>query len=297
MHQSQPNKSADWQQPCCLPIAQPAWLYWLDHCPSTNTWAIAHLSHLKHGAVIFTQRQTAGRGQQGRTWYAPPGVLTVSIVLHQIPVQHLPSLSLVAGLAVIYAIEDLAPELQETLRLKWPNDVLANRQKLAGILCESVVSNPASGSVVVGIGLNRCVDFSQPPLEPQLNKIATSLHQLTPSVPDELSLMQRLRHYLLQTAGLMRWQRTAAEALPTTETQTNSGFTNSGFIAPGFTALLPALRQRDALLGQPLTVECPGESISGYGAGISDRGYLLLQLPNGTQRSIGSGHILINSPE
>jgi BirA family biotin operon repressor/biotin-[acetyl-CoA-carboxylase] ligase len=262
------------------PAERPEWLYWLEQCPSTNTWAIAHLAKLEHGAVIFTQRQTAGRGQQGRIWHAPSGVLTLSIVLNQIPVEHLPRLSLVAGLAVIYAIEDLAPDLQESLRLKWPNDVLANRRKLAGILCESVVSSSTQGRVVVGIGLNRQVNFCQPDVDPQLSKTAISFHQITASIPDEFSLIQRLRHYLLQTAGLMRWQR-ASDANPQDLTQSSAGLT----------PLLPALRQRDALLGQPITVELPGERLSGYGCGISDRGYLLLALPDGSQRPIISGHI------
>jgi BirA family transcriptional regulator, biotin operon repressor / biotin---[acetyl-CoA-carboxylase] ligase len=255
----------------------PEWLHWLEQCPSTNTWAIAHLSTLDHGAVVFTERQTAGRGQQGRIWHAPPGVLTLSIVLHHIPVESLPSLSLVAGLAVIYAIEDLIPALQGSLRLKWPNDVLANGQKLAGILCESVVSRSAGGQVVVGIGLNHQVNFSHPDVDPQLIKTAISLHQLA-ATPDAFSLIQRLRHYLLQTAGLMRWQYAEANLQPEPPA--------------GLTALLPALRQRDALLGQPITVELTGERLSGYACGISDRGYLLLGLPDGSQRSITSGHVL-----
>ncbi|HEY9643376.1 MAG TPA: biotin--[acetyl-CoA-carboxylase] ligase [Coleofasciculaceae cyanobacterium] len=278
-----------WQKDCTpdCPVdsvaEHPEWLHWLEECPSTNTWAIAHLATLDHGAVIFTPRQTAGRGQQGRVWQSPPGVLTLSVVLHHIPVERLPSLSLVAGLAVIYAIEDLTPDLQGTLRLKWPNDVLANGQKLAGILCESVVSSPASGQVVVGIGLNRQVDFSPGDADPDLMKTATSLHQLSPSIPDAFSLIQRLRHYLLQTAGLMRWQRAAANP-PEIPTQDSCGLT----------PFLAALRQRDALLGQPITVELADGCLSGYACGINERGYLLLGLPDGTQRSIASGHIKLN---
>jgi BirA family transcriptional regulator, biotin operon repressor / biotin---[acetyl-CoA-carboxylase] ligase len=253
------------------PVEHPEWLHWLEQCPSTNSWAIAHLADLDQGAVIFTPRQTAGRGQRGKVWHAPPGVLTLSVVLSKIPVERLPGFSLVAGLAVIYAIEDLTPALRGSLRLKWPNDVLANDQKLAGILCESVVSSSVTGKVVVGIGLNHQVDFSQPGVDPQLLKTAISLHQLAP-VADRLAVIQRLRHYLLQTAGLMRWQPLAAADA-------------------GLTALLPALRQRDALLGQAITVELAGESLSGYACGISDQGHLLLELPDGSQRSILSGHI------
>ena len=209
---------------------------------------MANFSILQQGDVIFTRQQTAGRGQQGRTWQAPPGVLTASIVLDSIPVENLPGLSLAAGLAVIYAIEDLT-DLQDILRLKWPNDVMLQERKLAGILCESIV-NRSHSRVAVGIGLNRCVDFAQSGLEDSLIQKVISLHQATAIVPNEFPLLERLRHYLLETAGLLR---------------------SSAQHASGLAALLPALRQRDFLFGNPITLELPGEKIDGEAAGISDR--------------------------
>ena len=245
------------------------WLHWLDSCPSTNTWALDRLHELSHGDVVFTPRQTAGRGQQGRTWYSPPGVLTASFVLDQILAVRLPGFSLAAGLATIYAVEDLMPDLQEQLRLKWPNDVLLNGRKLAGILCEGVTTG-AETKVVVGIGLNRCADFVG--LSSHLQN-PISLHQAAAVVPDEVSLLAHLRHYLLQTAGLMR--------LGTQHSQ----------VAIGLSALLPMLRHRDALIGNPITLNLIGEQVSGQAAGIDDRGWLLLRLPDGTLHAFSSGHV------
>ena len=264
--------------PYGFPSSLPAWIYYLDQCPSTNTWALAHLAKLEHGAVVFTQNQTAGRGQQGRTWHAPSGVLTCSIVLEKIPIEQLPGLSLVAGLAVIYAVEDLIPDIPKRLCIKWPNDILVEERKLAGILCESVVNGTSGeGKVVVGIGLNRLVDFTQTTPASNLIETAISLHQIAPLVPDEFSLLQQMRHYLLQTAGLLRsWE--------------NPVQPGSGLIK-----LLPALRQRDALLGRSITVELAGEKILGEAEGFNDQGFLLLRLPNGTQRTLKSGHILLNN--
>jgi BirA family transcriptional regulator, biotin operon repressor / biotin---[acetyl-CoA-carboxylase] ligase len=257
-----------------FPENLPGWLHWLDQCPSTNTWALAHLSQLEHGAILFTRKQTAGRGQRGRTWQAPSGVLTFSIVLENIPLEQLPGLSLVAGLAVIYALEDLMPDVQGRLSIKWPNDVLFEGRKLAGILCESVVNSAtAEGKVVVGIGLNRFVDFTQIFPDPQLSRTAISLHKIANPVPDEFSLLQQIRHYLLQTAGLLCLQENSIQA------------------GSGLMKLLPSLRQRDALLGHSITVELLDESISGEAAGLSDCGFLLLRLPDGTQRAFASGHI------
>jgi len=254
----------------------PAWLHWLDSCPSTNTWAIAHLTHLNHGDVVFTPQQTAGRGQHGRIWHSPAGVLTASFILGQIPVVHLPGFSLAAGLAVIYAIEELLPDWQGMLRLKWPNDVLLEGRKLAGILCEAS-ANGAMGRIVVGVGLNRCVDFDQAGLDANSIGRAVSLHQVSSTIPDELLLLTRLRHYLLQTAGLLRLEKSCSDE------------------NTGLSALLPALRSRDALVGRPITLVLGEERVSGQAAGISDRGHLLLRLPDGELHSFVSGHILWNN--
>lgn len=241
---------------------QPKWLHYLETCPSTNTWAIANSAILNHGDVVFTQQQTAGRGQHGRIWHSPRGVLTTSIILDQIPARHLPIFSLVTGLAVIYAVEDLLPNLQG-LQLKWPNDVLFNQRKIAGILCQAN-ANGASSRVVVGIGINVNVDFDQSGIN------AISLHQISSTVPADLELLKRLRHYLLETASLLSLEN------------------------QGIAALLPAIRSRDALINQMITVDLGTEKITGLATGISEYGYLLLKLPNGEMRSFVSGHIIFS---
>lgn len=247
----------------------PNWLHYLETCPSTNSWAISHATQLNHGDVVFTPHQTDGRGQHGRTWLSPEGVLTASVVLDEIPSMQLPTLSLAVGLAVIYAVEDLVQDCQGRLRLKWPNDVLFEGRKLAGILCEAS-SAGAMGRVVVGVGLNCCVDFS----EEYWGEIAlrtASLHQVSAHVPEVLALLERLRHYLLEAVGILRFQDPSGQ---------------------GLGGLLPALQSRDALLGHTITMEIGAERITGKAAGIGDRGHLLLRLLNGKIQSFASGHIL-----
>ena len=106
----------------------------------------------RHGTVVTAGEQSAGRGRQGRTWSAAPGrALLCSIVIRD-PVALLP---LAAGVAVAEVIGPLA-------RLKWPNDVLVDGRKVAGILVEG---RPQEGWAVVGIGLNVALRVADFPVE------------------------------------------------------------------------------------------------------------------------------------
>lgn len=254
----------------------PSWLHWLDTCPSTNTWAHQQAAQLQHGDVVFTRRQTSGRGQHGRTWHAPIGVLTASFVLDNLNSSLLSGMSLAVGLATIYAIEDLVPDCSGILRLKWPNDVWINGCKLAGILCEAT-SDKAAGKtrVVVGIGLNRCVDFDRARLDARAIGNAVSLHSISSAVPDELSLLRRLRHYLLELGDMF--------------SKTEKPVSKSG-LAP----LLSELRCRDALFGLSVAIELPSETIAGQAAGIDGYGRLLLSLPDDRVRFFTSGRVRLN---
>jgi BirA family biotin operon repressor/biotin-[acetyl-CoA-carboxylase] ligase len=103
------------------------------------------------GTVVVADTQTAGRGRRGRMWHDAPGdSLLVSIVVRpRLDVSDLPKLSIAAAVAVA---EALAAATGLDVRLKWPNDVLVHRRKLAGILLESKIL--AEPIVVVGIGIN-----------------------------------------------------------------------------------------------------------------------------------------------
>jgi BirA family transcriptional regulator, biotin operon repressor / biotin---[acetyl-CoA-carboxylase] ligase len=99
------------------------------------------------GAVAVCDEQTAGRGRLGRSWTAPPGTAILASVLLEPPAERaVAELSLVGGLAAAEAIE-AATGL--AAQIKWPNDVLVNRRKVAGVLAEA-----AEGTVVLGLGVN-----------------------------------------------------------------------------------------------------------------------------------------------
>jgi BirA family transcriptional regulator, biotin operon repressor / biotin---[acetyl-CoA-carboxylase] ligase len=256
----------------------PPWLCWVESCPSTNTWAMSHSTQLHHGDVVFTRQQTAGRGQQGRIWYAPPGVITASFILDRVPVSQLPGLSLAAGLATTYAVEDLMPGLEGKLQLKWPNDILIDMRKVAGILCEATPGERGR-RVVIGIGLNRQINFelarlNYKDLEEGYRAIANpiSLHEVSCDVPDEIPLLGQLRHYLLQVADMLR--RAEGSEQPS-----------------GLTLLLPELRRRDILLGQDISLDLGEKIVTGRAMGINESGQLLLRLPDNRICAFSSGRV------
>ncbi len=103
-----------------------------------------------HGLVIWADRQSAGHGRQGRAWQSPPGNLYCSILLRpDRAAAEVAQLSFAAALAVCDALPaGLAP------RCKWPNDVLVDGKKIAGILLESEASGAGVAWLIVGIGIN-----------------------------------------------------------------------------------------------------------------------------------------------
>jgi BirA family biotin operon repressor/biotin-[acetyl-CoA-carboxylase] ligase len=102
---------------------------------------------MPEGALAVADHQSAGRGRLGRTWEAPPGTaILCSLLLKPPPERNAPELSLVAGIAVADTLER-ATGL--AVQLKWPNDVMLRRRKVAGCLAEA-----REGAVVLGIGLN-----------------------------------------------------------------------------------------------------------------------------------------------
>jgi BirA family biotin operon repressor/biotin-[acetyl-CoA-carboxylase] ligase len=99
------------------------------------------------GAVAVCEEQTGGRGRMGRVWAAPAGSsILVSVLLRPPATRHAPELSLVAGVATAIAVERATGLAAQ---VKWPNDVMLDRRKVAGILAEL-----KDGAVVLGIGLN-----------------------------------------------------------------------------------------------------------------------------------------------
>ena len=150
-------------------------------CESTQLLLLG--SELPEGAVAATEHQTGGRGRLGRHWEASAGSsLLVSVLLHPPSDRRLPELSLVAALAATETVE-LVTGL--SAQIKWPNDVMLNRRKVAGTLSEL-----SDGTVVVGIGLN--VNQTRDELPTGTPIEAGSLRTLTGTTYDRAALLGSL---------------------------------------------------------------------------------------------------------
>jgi len=208
------------------------------------------------GMVVTADEQDAGRGRQGRTWFARPGsALLYSAVLR--PLGDRPLLPLAVPLAVCEAAESLAPV---ECAVKWPNDVWVGTRKLAGVLIESRFERGGGGWAVIGVGLNLSLDRDELPEE--LRKTATSLAIEAGGEASESALGPDAAKDALD-AALGRWSDVEA-----------------GAILEGFCA-------RDALAGRRISWD--GEA--GTAAGIDDSGHLLVDTDGGEHRALGAGEV------
>jgi BirA family biotin operon repressor/biotin-[acetyl-CoA-carboxylase] ligase len=125
----------------------------LEAVDSTNAEALRHARTGERGPLwIVARRQSAGRGRRGRSWASPPGNLHATLLLTDpAPVAAAPQLGFVAGLALHDAVKAAAPGLAAQLSLKWPNDLLCDGKKIAGILIEG---EGVPLAAAVGFGVN-----------------------------------------------------------------------------------------------------------------------------------------------
>lgn len=206
---------------------------------------------LPEGAVAVCDEQTAGRGRLGRSWTAPAGsAILCSVLLRPPPERPAAELSLVAGVAVAEAVER---STGLSAQIKWPNDVMLDRRKVAGILAEV-----RDGAVVLGIGVN--------------------VNQTRDELPEEM----RTRAASLRTVDGVRRERAPllADLLLALEQAYDA------WLGGGLAALFVDIGARDFLRGRRVFVD----GTSGVAVGVDRAGRLEIEV-DGERRLIQSGEV------
>ncbi len=201
-----------------------------------------------HGTVIHADEQATGRGRFGRTWYSPPGNLYLSVLLRpDLPPERGPELSFLAALTVADAVDALLPK-HTRATLKWPNDVLVNEGKIAGILIEQV-----EGAWIIGIGLNILEEPRNAPY-----KTATLVGA------GGLATVDGARDILLERLGV--WL--------------------AFWTYQGFEPIREAWLARAHSIGSPLRASLGGRTEEGLFGGLDADGAMLLDTPDGRKRVV-----------
>jgi len=233
---------------------------------STNRWLLENeeLFHLS-GATVVADHQTAGRGRHGRQWHDTPGKSLLFSVLIRPEAKGAPLelLSLMAGTAVAQTIGRIDRHFFEKLKVKWPNDVLIDDHKVAGILIESI-SAGTKFCAAIGIGVN----------------LRQNDDELPKATRWPASSLQLLSSISISREGLL------AEILAELETAYD-------LFQEGRTAeLIESWSSLSLPLGTELAVESGDRVSKGTYSGIGTEGQLLLKGSDGIIHGIHSGEIL-----
>jgi len=212
--------------------------------------------------VLFAEEQTAGQGRRARTWVSPPHTgLYVSVLLRpDVPPHRIPWITLLAGVALARTATGLGVDAA----LKWPNDLLANGSKCAGVLAE------ADDGVVLGMGLNvAALPGDVPPGAGGLP--ATSLEQQGATTTDRTEIAIRLLGNLAELDDAWRQE-------------------HGDPIASGLHA---EYRKHCSTLGLRVRIELPGDrELVGTAVEVDTDGQLVVRADGGGRRSVHAGDVV-----
>lgn len=230
----------------------------LNHIDSTNAEALrcAELGE-PEGFAVRADIQTAGRGRRGRTWSSPQGNLHLSILIDA-PLKDAGQAGFAVALALIDALEDEAGRTLSLLCCKWPNDLLYDQKKIAGLLLEGVSGRD---QVVAGMGVNLVNTEVADPMYPigTLGEFDVSAKALTPKV----------------CKALAQWLNT--------------------WRTLGFAPLRRAWLDRANGIGESIVVRLPRDSFEGTFKGLADDGALLLDQGTAGMKSVSAGDVFFGA--
>jgi len=247
---------------------------------STNTLAMQMAEEgTEEGLVVLTESQTAGKGRRGRRWVDVPGCnVLMSILFRPLFPPHI--LVMITSLAVVDSIAD---SCQVAATIKWPNDVLIEDHKVAGILIETSHDSNGRMIAVAGIGVNVNGSIKElaehASMQVPLTAIATTLESACGHVVSREVFIARLLQYIEKSYFAL--QQEIAE-LPVVETVTTEPFSR---------LIRERWRSQLATLGRTIVVQQGNSVISGIAEDVDESGELLLRCHSGELVRIAWGDV------
>lgn len=207
---------------------------WFEMVPSTmDIVSAAAASGASPGFVAIAEQQTAGRGRRGHTWNSPPGAGLYFSYLAR-PTRHVGLMTIAAGVAVR---EGLARSTGVPAHLKWPNDVMVGRRKLAGLLAEGAGVGTPGASVTIGVGLNLRTASHPPDVAARATSVEAELGRPVAAAAVLVAILEQLADSLRaldddRPGDILRaWRRASPSATGTLVTWNDGGQERTGVTA------------------------------------------------------------------
>ncbi|OVE76089.1 biotin--[acetyl-CoA-carboxylase] ligase [bacterium E08(2017)] len=227
-----------------------------DSMSSTNNYLDElPLTECSDGMVVVADTQSAGRGRMKRTWFSPPAAnLYFSVLLQPArPPHEVPQLALVAAASIIDTLKTITPSVDAGI--KWPNDILVSKKKLAGVLCEMQAETDVVHKAILGIGININIPVKSFPKE--LRDQSTSL--------------------LAETGKPLHRPVVLAALLNSIDRHYNA------WLEHGLDSSLPLIKKHLLMVDTDVAINSFGKKVKGTVQGISPDGGLIIKSGNKKQ--------------
>jgi BirA family biotin operon repressor/biotin-[acetyl-CoA-carboxylase] ligase len=220
-------------------------------------------SQSPEGTLIVSEHQTKGKGRLGRNWFSPAEMgLWMSLILRpEIPPSRAPGISICAGLALVLAVNEMT-DLKA--KIKWPNDCVVKRKKIAGILLELSAELDKIDFVILGVGVN--VNQNKDDFPKNLIKNATSLKM---ECGKEISRLKLIKLFLRE------FEKIYLE-----------------FKKNGLTRLMPEIRILSSLMGKRVKARMGKKILKGKVKDIDQNGSLII-VTRGKEKAISAGEVTL----
>ncbi len=222
------------------------------------------------GTVVLANLQLAGQGRRGKRWFSPRDVnLYCSVIFRpQISAESATLFTFIASIALVETLESWGV----WAGIKWPNDILVQKKKIAGVLAEALTVEEHLEAVVLGVGVNLNVSR------------AALAAALGPEAQSAIALHEVVRTEVDRTEFTITFLRRLGEEY-------------ERFLREGKAAILKEWGDRDLVTGRRVLVKEDGHAVEGTALGVDSSGYLILEtVPGQTQRVISAEVRFVDHP-